>query len=441
MNQILNSGQVVQTESSRLDCQVKEMLGGGSQGEVYKASLGTNFVALKWYFPHYIQSDRGLRRNLEIAIKQGPPSGRFLWPLELASAKGVSGFGYIMPLREGRFKPLIEIMKRRVEPSFRALATAGFELADSYLQLHSKGLCYSDISFGNVSLDPSTGQVCICDNDNVHVDGEPSGIGGTIGFMAPEIVRGKSMPTIDTDLFSLAILLFYIFMMHHPLEGKKELEIKCFDYPAKRKLYGTEPLFIFDPRDDSNRPVAGYHDNAIAFWPIYPSFLRDLFVKSFTSGVKDSKNGRVRESEWRAAMIRLRDSILYCHKCGVENFFEEVRGAGAGSNSGSCWSCKAALNFPYKLLVNRSTVMLNHDSQLFPHHLDPHKIYDFSAPVATVVRHPQDPNIWGLKNISGEKWSSTDLKGSVRDVVPGQSITLSNGRKIIFGKLEGEIRS
>jgi serine/threonine protein kinase len=118
-------------------------------------------------------------------------------------------------------------------------------------------LCYSDISFGNVSLDPSTGQVCICDNDNVHVDGEPSGIGGTIGFMAPEIVRGKSMPTIDTDLFSLAVLLFYIFMMHHPLEGKKELEIKCFDYPAKKKLYGTEPLFVFDPQDNSNRPVAG----------------------------------------------------------------------------------------------------------------------------------------------------------------------------------------
>ncbi len=67
--------------------------------------------------------------------------------------------------------------------------------------------------------------------------------------MAPEIVRGEAVPGTQTDLFSLAVLLFYMFVMHHPLEGKKELAIKCLDLPAMKKLYGTEPLFIFDPVD------------------------------------------------------------------------------------------------------------------------------------------------------------------------------------------------
>jgi len=89
---------------------------------------------------------------------------------------------------------------------------------------------------------------------------------------------------------------------------------KCLDVPAMNQLYGTEPVFIFDPGDDSNRPVPGYQDNAIVSWPIYPQFLRDLFTKSFTSGIKDPKNGRVRESEWRIAMVKLRDSIIYCQK-------------------------------------------------------------------------------------------------------------------------------
>ena len=65
--------------------------------------------------------------------------------------------------------------------------------------------------------------------------------------MAPEIVRGEAKPTTESDLFSLAVLLFYMLMMHHPLEGKKESDIKAFDLPAMNKIYGLEPVFIFDP--------------------------------------------------------------------------------------------------------------------------------------------------------------------------------------------------
>jgi hypothetical protein len=38
---------------------------------------------------------------------------------------GQGGYGYLMRLREPRFKGIIDMMKRRVEPGFRALATAG----------------------------------------------------------------------------------------------------------------------------------------------------------------------------------------------------------------------------------------------------------------------------------------------------------------------------
>src|SRR3954452_6732203 len=148
-------------------------------------------------------------------------------------------------------------MKRRGWTSFRALATAGLELADSYLQLHARGLCYRDISFGNVFFDPESGDVLICDNDNVAVDGSATaGVLGTPRFMAPEVVRGEVLPSTQTDLYSLAVLLFYMLTVHHPLEGAREAAIRCLDLPAMTRLYGTEPLFIFDPRDASNRAVA-----------------------------------------------------------------------------------------------------------------------------------------------------------------------------------------
>ena len=231
-----------------------------------------------------------------------------------------------------------------------------------------------------------------------------------------------------------------MFMVHHPLEGKKESAIHSFDLPAMTKLYGTEPVFIFDPNDRSNEPVPGYHDNACAFWPIYPQFLRDLFTKAFTDGIRDPKNGRVRESEWRVAMVRLRDAIIYCPYCAAENLYDADALKTSGGKPAPCWSCRKEVRLPFRVRIGRNIVMLNHDTKLYPHHIDDTKMYDFSAPMAEVNRHPTDARIWGLKNLSGEKWVYTAADSTVRDVEPGRSIPLAVGAKINFGKTEGEVR-
>lgn len=442
MNNIFSTGQTVYTESAGIPCTVGQFLGGGGQGEVYSAQLSDRTVALKWYFPHYLESDPFLRERLTTAIQSGSPSDRFLFPLELVSAPGVPGFGYIMPLRDPHYSGLIDLMKRRIEPSFRALATAGFELADSFFQLHAKGLCYRDISFGNVFLDPETGHILICDNDNVDVDrGDKSAIKGTPRFMAPEIVCDIAPPSTQTDLFSLAVLLFYMFMMHHPLEGRKEAEIRCFDLPAMTKLYGTEPVFIFDPHDTSNRPVEDYQQNAIEFWKIYPEFLKERFTRAFTDGIHNPGSGRVQETEWRTVMIRLRDAIIYCPHCGSENFYDAEIMKHSGGQLKPCWNCDSHISPPPRIRIGKSTtVMLNYDTQLFPHHIDEQRRFDFKSEIAAVTQHPSNPSLWGLKNLSTEKWVITSADNSVKDVEPGRSATLAPGTKINFGKTEGEVR-
>jgi len=423
----------VRTSSSRSNCVVEKLLGSGGQGEVYQARLDGKPVALKWY--HSAAGTPDQQKALETLIKIGAPSDRFLWPMELASASATTGFGYVMPLRERRYRSIVDLMKRRIEPSFRALATAGLELSHSYLQLHTKGLCYRDISFGNAFFDPDTGEILICDNDNVAIDNQSrSAVYGTPRFMAPEIVRGDAVPSTQTDLFSLAVLLFYMFVMHHPLEGKKELAIKCLDLPAMKKLYGTEPLFIFDPSDNSNAPDPQYHRNALAFWTVYPRFLREVFTKAFTDGIRDPQHGRVRESNWRAVMVRLRDAIIYCTYCNAENFHD-------ADDEIDCWSCRRQLRLPPRVRIGKNFVMLNHDTCLFAHHVDEEKKYDFTQPVAAVTKHPVDPEIWGLKNLSPHTWSTTNNKGEVKDVSPGRSVTLALGTRINFGHAEGEIWS
>jgi DNA-binding helix-hairpin-helix protein with protein kinase domain len=446
MNQILTKGQAVRTSLSGRTCVVELLLGAGGQGEVYRANLDGRPVALKWYFPSTATPDQW--GSLETLVKKGAPDRRFLWPEELATSPGTHGFGYIMPLREARHQSIIALMKGRASPTFRSLATAGYQLADSYFQLHAKGFCYRDISFGNVFFDPSSGDVLICDNDNVGIDGESEGgVLGTPRFMAPEVVCGKALPSSNTDRYSLAVLLFYMFAMHHPLEGRLESAIRCLDLPAMTKLYGTDALFIYHPENQANRPVPGYHDNAITYWEnVLPTFLKDLFVRAFTDGLADP-NGRVRETEWRAAMVRLRDSIIYCPHCSsdardpTECFYDVDALRASGGSPGKCWNCGREVPLPPRIRLGTKIVTLNFDTKLYAHHVDDARMWDFTTPVADVVQHPSRPGVWGLRNLSQQNWATTGADGVTTDVAPGRSVTVARGTTIQFGSVVGTIQA
>jgi DNA-binding helix-hairpin-helix protein with protein kinase domain len=447
MSQMLRNGQRLSTAVSGLPCEITSFIGGGGQGEVYSGKIGEQSVAIKWYFPLYLETDQGIKERLSVSIRNGAPNDRFLWPEELVAASDGDSFGYIMPLREPRFKGMSDLIYGRIDPSFRARITACWEVASSFLALHSRGLCYRDISLGNVFLDPLSGETRICDNDNVDVNRRPGVIGGTPEFMAPEIVRGQAMPSAQTDLFSLALLLFYILCMNHPLKGRKLLGIHVWDMPAHRKILGESPVFIFDPNDRSNAAVPASEDdlreaggNALSYWPIYPAFLRRLFIQSFTAGLTDPEHSRVRETEWQAAMGRMIDSIIYCAACGKQNFYDRDA-LRVSQNPGSCWSCAKPLRLPPRLRIGRDTVvMLNHDSKIYPHHLGDGRT-GFDNALGEVIRHPTNPGVWGLKNIGTAKWVASSQTNEMRDIEPGKSVALSVGTKVHFGKAEGQIHA
>jgi eukaryotic-like serine/threonine-protein kinase len=429
MSPLLQNGQIVRTHSSGIPCAVKRFIGGGGQGEVYEIDLHGQSLALKWYFPQYLPYDPTLQHRISTAVGSGAPSDRFLWPIELVNVPGTSGFGYLMPLRGQEFNGLVDLLAGRIHPSFRALTTAGRQLADSFLQLHSKGLCYRDISHNNVFFNPETGDVLICDNDNVSIVGEEAAVLGTGRFMAPEVVRGEALPNRETDLHSLAVLLFWMLMMHHPLEGRLEAVMMVRD---ELRLFGLDPKFIFDPKDESNRPEPGYQDNALIFWPLYPQFLRDMFTMAFTQGLQDPSR-RIAESLWRSIMVRLRDTIFDCPHCRHENFYDQ-------QNPGTyvCWNCRRTISAPVRLTIGKQTIVLNPDTQLYPHHVDNRRLYDFSRPVAGVVYDP-DGDRWGLRNLSPTPWKITGADGSNAELPNGRTLVLRAGYKINFGTAEGEI--
>lgn len=436
MQSILKPGQTINSSLGH-EYIIKNFIGSGGQGEVYQASGKGRDWAVKWYFSH--QATEEQRKILEKLVADGAPNKNFLWPLELLSVQSIKGYGYIMPLREKRFKNIVDLMKSRIDPSFYTLTTAAYHLVDSYYQLHMRGLCYRDISFGNVFFDPNTGEVLICDNDNVSTNNIniKSSVLGTPRFMAPEIVRGESMPSTDTDLFSLAILLFYFFHISHPLEGKKESAIHSFDAPAMKKIYGDEPIFIFDPNNISNRPDPAVHKNAEIYWKIYPNFFKEFFIRSFTTGLLDPQHGRVRETEWKTGLLKLRNSIISCPNCKSENFYN-LQPSGTNSTTTNCWNCNTLLSCDYKITIENNVILLNKGSKLVKAHIDTSS-FNIDEIAGEISVHPSDPRILGIKNVTTKKWLATKPDNSLIEVEPGRNIKISDGLKIDFGYAKGII--
>jgi eukaryotic-like serine/threonine-protein kinase len=444
---LLKPGMAIRTASGT-PVIVRRHLGSGGQGEVWEAEYDGGWHALKWYYPQWLAADVGLRPRIEQLVRKGPPNGSFVWPEAVVVADGIASFGYLMPLLDvKRYVSFRALDTRRVTPTFRQLAWIGYQIADAFWSLHARGLCYRDISKDNILFDPQSGNVRIVDNDNVDHDGSPAAIDGTIEFMAPELVRRDPGAVAGryTDYHSLAVLLFYAFHIHHPLEGKRKLAIRCWDEAAETEMYGRRPVFIFDeadysnaaqPKDPRSDPSGEAGHNALEFWAVYPEFLKRLFRTAFTIGLYDPHH-RITEPDWRRSLVRLSDSIVYCSACGTQNFAE----SNGGVVGGRCWNpgCRRPVATPFRLTVASHTVMLNADTKLYAHHLDSARAFGFESPAAVLRQHPQRTDVWGLNNLTTLPWTAQYPDGTAIDVPPGRSLPLVAGTRVHFGSAEGVI--
>lgn len=322
-------------------------------------------------------------------------------------------------------------MKKRVNPSFYTLCRTAFNLTRGYQKLHAMGAKYQDISFGNLFFNPDNGDVLIYDNDNVSFDNsKPGGVLGTPGFMAPEIVRGEKRPSKDTDRYSLSVLLFYLFMVNHPLEGKLEASIRCMDMAARVKLYGTDPVFIFDPNNKTNRPVKGIHDNATIYWPLYPEKLRQMFTRAFTVGLNEPSK-RITEPEWMTMFSNMMSRMLQC-SCGAQLFYDEDLEAKGVAHI--CWNCGKAVQVPNKIIIGKNRVLLNQNTKLLRHHV--YDDFDMDTVVGSVVQNPKNPALWGIRNADKVNWTYQKADGAQIPVAPGKTAGIAKGVKILFPESE-----
>ncbi len=444
----LKIGQNVEMEYGG-SAKILKVIGSGGQGIVYLAEFNGMKWALKWYDISKIKRPDDFRSNIKNNINDGAPSDKFLWPKYLTKTLPDGTFGYLMELKPSSFDSFVDILntyKLVIDPltgravkkpvrfsSLYAMVTAVINIANAFRQLHRAGKSYQDLNDGGFFINVNTGAVLVCDCDNIAPDGSNFGIGGKPGYMAPERVKGTAKPDVQTDKYSLAVVLFKLLFRGDPMEGEKVIKDICLTEASELKHYGQNAVFVYDPNDASNRPVRGIHDNVIKFWRLYPDYIKDAFINSFTVGIREP-NKRIIENEWQKMFIRLRSEIINC-ACGRTNFtsmFEKV-----DIRTFKCPKC--GMTFGSLSFSNRNYRMpLYVGGKFYNCEVYPDSD-DFLSVAGEIVENTLKPGVIGMKNCSDRTWNVKMPDEMFYPVAPGKGFPIWQGLEIDFGGIKAKI--
>ena len=203
--------------------EIIQKIGSGGMGDVYLA-LDTRLnrkVALKFLPPHLCQDEdcrKRFTREAQAAAGLDHPNIAGIYEVGDYSGRPF----YSMQIVEGR--SLREVIGGKDLPIERIIEIA-IQVCEGLQAAHDKGIIHRDIKPSNILLD-GHGRIRIVDFGLASVRGsehltKTGSTLGTIGYMSPEMVRGKEIDS-RSDLFSLGVVMYELITRQNPFRRDNE---------------------------------------------------------------------------------------------------------------------------------------------------------------------------------------------------------------------------
>ncbi|MCF0254181.1 MAG: kinase [Duodenibacillus sp.] len=234
--------------------------------------------------------------------------------------------------KEGKWFASAKLLNRHMPPEQRGdwlhRLVMCLKIARAVRRMHAAGLSHSDLSYKNVLVDPVQGRATVIDIDGLVVPGKyHPDVVGTPDFIAPEVQETgdlpksdprKRLPSKETDLHALAVLIYMYLLNRHPLRGGKVNDEN--DSEADEALsMGKCALFIEHPYDKSNRPDLKQVDpdclpqadvQKLPYGLCGPH-LKALFDQAFVDGLHEPRM-RPSAQQWEDGLLATLDMMLPC---------------------------------------------------------------------------------------------------------------------------------
>lgn len=438
-------------DGTSLDCQDRPF-NQGTDGAVHWSNDGRFVVKL------YHQTDEWRQKTLEAvlgrfnAVRGDPYWEEVLcWPRAIVQRPSL---GVVLPRAPQGLKSIAGMLKKtwlRAHPEdlghWHGRTALAIRLARAVRRLHMKGLCHSDISENNVFGNSSDGRAYLLDCDGLVVPGIARPVvRGTPKVMAPELVSNPHIePSVETDLHALAVLIYQLLLLRHPLEGPR---INDPDDVARddELSFGTRALYIEHPSDNSNQPRELPYSAGVV-----GEGLNSLMEQAFVTGLHAPKH-RPLAGDWERELVRSLDRLVRCanQDCPLKTYplpplkqwRQQIR----------CPWCQTPLSqqsLPLLIWLapvpggdgiyraEGSPKVVWPDTFLYTWHLQSHTLPDSQSdrsPLAA-FQHKDDRDgvrRWYLLNAELPYLEVAFARQSWRRVRRGETVELSNGLKLRF---------
>lgn len=287
---------------------VGAQVGAGGEGTVYRLASRTD-ILVKCYHPEKLAKGRMALHSkvdamigLKSQMAQAANDQALSWPLLSVFDERQQWIGYAMKLAAG--VPMSSLAHPMLyQKKFPGLNRVGLvsyliRYLDTVQALHNANVMVGDFNLNNVMCKPGSDQVTLIDCDSYQAVAQDKLFTCPVGSpdMTPPEHHGvdfsKVRRTLDSEFFSLAIVLFRCLML-----GRHPYDIVGGGDPVKNLCSGQFAYGI----GNKGVPNGPWYN----IWSHMPHHLKSLFIGVFTEGTK-CPDKRPSLQVWREALVLYR---------------------------------------------------------------------------------------------------------------------------------------